>query len=50
MLGYIELRLPELDWREPYPNLAQLMERLMKRASFQSSIPTAQKIDLEVAG
>ncbi len=33
-LGYLDLRLAELDWRERYPNLARHAEKLAKRAAF----------------
>lgn len=38
-LGYLDLRLPEIDWRTAHPNLAGLYDKLMMRASFQESIP-----------
>lgn len=40
-LGYLDLRLKELDWRDLYPNLARLAEKLGKRASFADTIPPA---------
>ena len=36
-LGYLDLRYTELDWRNQYPNLAQLAERLQDRPSFVAS-------------
>jgi glutathione S-transferase len=33
-LGYLDLRFSEIAWRESYPNLAKLQEKLMQRASF----------------
>jgi glutathione S-transferase len=33
-LGYLDLRHPELAWRDAYPNLARFHERLSKRPSF----------------
>jgi glutathione S-transferase len=40
VLGYLDLRFPEWDWRTPYPNLAQLLdEQLEKRNSFKESAP-----------
>ncbi|MCC7484261.1 MAG: glutathione S-transferase [Burkholderiales bacterium] len=40
-LGYLELRLPELNWRKSYPNLAKLTERLAQRPSFRDTAPPA---------
>ncbi|HSV20532.1 MAG TPA: glutathione S-transferase C-terminal domain-containing protein, partial [Casimicrobiaceae bacterium] len=38
-LGYLDLRYPELAWREQYENLARLAERLDKRPSFADTRP-----------
>jgi len=38
-LGYLDLRYAELDWRDLYPNLARLAEKLGKRASFADTAP-----------
>ena len=38
-LGYLELRMPDLDWRDRYPNLGKLFDKLSKRASFKSTVP-----------
>jgi glutathione S-transferase len=38
-LGYLDLRLPDLNWRKAYPNLAKLTERLSHRASFKFTAP-----------
>lgn len=38
-LGYLALRLPEIDWRGEYPNLARLAERLAQRPSFRDTAP-----------
>jgi glutathione S-transferase len=38
-LGYLELRLPELDWRTVYPNLARLFDKLSLRPSFRDTVP-----------
>ena len=40
-LGYLDLRLPDLNWRKAYPNLARLTERLAQRASFKDTAPPA---------
>lgn len=38
-LGYLEFRFPEIDWRQRYPNLSALHDRLMQRPSFRDSAP-----------
>ncbi|MEW6314652.1 MAG: glutathione S-transferase [Pseudomonadota bacterium] len=38
-LGYLDLRFPQLDWRELYPNLAKFEAKLAKRQSFQDTAP-----------
>jgi glutathione S-transferase len=38
-LGYLDLRHAELDWRDLYPNLARLADKLGKRASFADTAP-----------
>ena len=40
-LGFIDLRLPEMAWRDAYPNLARLAEKLAQRPSFRDSVPPA---------
>jgi glutathione S-transferase len=40
-LGWIELRLPELSWRETHPNLARLADKLAQRQSFRDTAPPA---------
>jgi glutathione S-transferase len=40
-LAYLDFRHPDIDWREPYPNLAKLAEKLAKRASFSETVPPA---------
>ncbi len=39
MLGYLNLRFPEIDWRNAHPNLAKLYDKLMTRASFKETVP-----------
>jgi glutathione S-transferase len=41
VLGYVDLRMPELGWREQYPNLGQLYEQMLARPSFRDSAPPA---------
>ena len=38
-LGYLDFRFPQLPWREQYPNLARLHDKLMLRASFIDTRP-----------
>lgn len=39
MLGYLNLRMPELDWRTDHPNLGKLYDQLMERPSFKNTLP-----------
>lgn len=39
MLGYLELRFPDIGWRTAHPNLARLADKLAARASFKESVP-----------
>lgn len=43
-LGYLDLRYADYNWRTDAPNLLKLFERLMKRTSFQQTVPTAQVV------
>ena len=38
-LGYLDLRHPDLAWRDAYPNLARFHERISKRPSFADTVP-----------
>jgi glutathione S-transferase len=38
-LGYLDFRFPELNWRDAYPNLVKLQDKLCQRASFADSRP-----------
>ncbi len=38
-LGYLDLRFPSIAWRDSYPNLAGLMQRLNERPAFADSTP-----------
>jgi glutathione S-transferase len=38
-LGYLDFRFPEITWREQYPNLLKLQDKLMQRASFIDTAP-----------
>ena len=41
-LGYLDLRLLEIDWRRAHPNLARHVEKLAQRQSFADTVPPAQ--------
>lgn len=38
-LGYLDFRFPEINWREPHPNLHKLHDKLMQRSSFTDTQP-----------
>jgi glutathione S-transferase len=38
-LGYLDFRFPEIDWRNPHPNLHKLFDKLMQRPSFADTLP-----------
>lgn len=38
-LGYLDFRFAHIDWRTQYPNLGELMARLMARPSFANTQP-----------
>jgi glutathione S-transferase len=38
-LGYLDLRLPEIDWRTNYPNLMKFADKLARRPSFAETAP-----------
>ncbi|WP_322010176.1 glutathione S-transferase family protein [Paraburkholderia sp. J12] len=38
-LGYLDFRTPELNWRDPHPNLARHFEKLSQRPSFVDTFP-----------
>ena len=44
LLGWLRVRMSELKWREKYPNLANLQDRLEERPSFANTEPYAQVI------
>jgi glutathione S-transferase len=39
MLGYLDFRFSEIDWRSAHPNLARLAAKLATRASFVETVP-----------
>jgi len=42
-LGFLDLRLPDVNWREVYPNLARLSEKLAQRPSFRDTVPPSPR-------
>ncbi len=38
-LGYLDLRMPNLNWRKLYPNLEKLSDKLAQRSSFKDTVP-----------
>lgn len=38
-LGWLSFRFPDIGWREDYPNLAKLYDRLAERPSFKETAP-----------
>ncbi|MEA5098798.1 MAG: glutathione S-transferase N-terminal domain-containing protein [Burkholderiaceae bacterium] len=40
-LGWLAFRFPQIDWRESYPNLAKLFDKIAARAPFKDTVPQA---------
>lgn len=38
-LGWLSFRFPDINWRDDYPNLAKLFDKLAERPSFKDSMP-----------
>jgi glutathione S-transferase len=38
-LGWLAFRFPEISWRDDYPNLAKLFDKLSERPSFKDTVP-----------
>ena len=38
-LGWLDFRFPETDWREHYPELERLFDKLSERPSFKDTVP-----------
>jgi glutathione S-transferase len=38
-LAYLNLRFPEINWRDAHPNLARLADKLAERSSFKETVP-----------
>ena len=49
MLGYLDLRFPQFDWRSAHPHLVTLFDRLGERPSFRATVPSAQTMPDELA-
>lgn len=41
VLGYLDFRFGELNWRDYCPNLSRLFDKLMQRPSFAETVPHA---------
>jgi glutathione S-transferase len=41
-LGYLDLRLPGINWRRNFPNLGRLADKLAQRPSFRDTAPSAE--------
>ena len=48
LLGFLDVRFPELDWRQAYPHLADLQARLAERPSFAATVPVPQPLGHDV--
>jgi glutathione S-transferase len=40
LLGYLDFRFPEIDWRSPHPNLEAFYKKVMVRQGFIDTVPT----------
>lgn len=38
-LGWLSFRFPEITWRDDYPSLARLFDKLSERPSFKDTVP-----------
>lgn len=38
-LGWLSFRFPDIHWRDDYPNLAKLSDKLSERPSFRDTLP-----------
>lgn len=39
LLGWLSFRFPEISWREDYPHLQRLFDKLSERPSFKDTVP-----------
>ena len=42
-LGWLAFRFPDIGWRDTYPNLARLFDKLSERPSFKDTVPFLPK-------
>ena len=42
-LGWLAFRFPDIAWRDTYPNLARLFDKLSERPSFKDTVPFLPK-------
>jgi glutathione S-transferase len=49
LLRWLEVRVADIPWRQQYPNLVALSDRLEQRPSFRDSVPSAQSFRDKVA-
>jgi glutathione S-transferase len=42
-LGWLAFRFPDIAWRDTYPNLARLFDKLSERSSFKDTVPFLPK-------
>lgn len=42
-LGYLAFRFPEIDWRETYPNLARIYDKMLQRPAFADTVPQTSR-------
>ena len=38
-LGYLDFRFPQINWRDEYPNLVKLHDKMLQRPSFADTLP-----------
>ena len=38
-IGYLDFRFPQIPWREEYPNLVKLHDKMLQRPSFADTLP-----------
>jgi glutathione S-transferase len=38
-LGWLSFRFPQIDWRDAYPNLGRLYDKVSERPSFKETLP-----------
>lgn len=48
VVGYLSVRWPDYAWREQYPSLAAYSDRMERRPSFRTTVPSPQNITEKV--